>query len=89
MGDCNIRNVPEELMISAKRAALDGGKTLREWVIGVMEGALSEPVKQGKVLLERSEVTVAVEEAGVAVMEGERLGKECAKHGDKWCVECG
>jgi len=39
MADMNIRNVPDELLAEVKRAALDAGKTLRDYVLA----KLAEP----------------------------------------------
>lgn len=39
--DLNLRNVPDELAAQVKRKAIDAGKTLRDFVIDVLENALT------------------------------------------------
>lgn len=74
MADCNIRNVPEEVMRGAKLAAAREGVTLREWVIGAMTGELGQVgMKRGQ---DSSKVAVHLSEVANYTDEGIRKALE-------------
>ena len=83
MADLNIRNVDDELVRRLKVAALDGGLTLREYVIwrlGGMENGGSHPVARPAEGEERPAVRGEGKRKGGNGKETAALGREVDRH---------
>lgn len=75
MPDCNIRNVDEGMMRRMKARSAAEGRTLREWVLAVVEAELGDEAPAGGQGFEREAKAAYAEEAAERSPELERLGR--------------
>jgi ribosomal protein L37AE/L43A len=78
--DLNIKRVDEELVTRFKRKALESGKTLKAWALGVLQEAANGELHTG-----RGEVQAApVEERDV-----QSVREETDEEAERPCPDCG